>query len=159
MALQLCTFHLGSLFLGVEVNRVQEVLRQQEMTRVPLAPPAVCGLINLRGQIVPAIELRECLQLEPRAEGAPAMNVVVYTADGAVSLLVDEVGDVIELSPADFEAAPRTIPGRALDVIEGVYKLPNRLLLVVNVDRATTLACQVSTGTDTRNGRLIHAGA
>lgn len=159
MALQLCTFHLGSLFLGVEVSRVQEVLRQQEMTRVPLAPPAVCGLINLRGQIVPAIELRECLQLEPRAEGAPAMNVVVYTADGAVSLLVDEVGDVIELSSADFEAAPRTIPGRALEVIEGVYKLPNRLLLVVNVDRATSLACQVSTGTDTRNGRLIHAGA
>ncbi|HEY6558919.1 MAG TPA: chemotaxis protein CheW [Polyangiaceae bacterium] len=159
MAVQLCTFHLGPLFLGVEVSRVQEVLRQQEMTRVPLAPPAVCGLINLRGQIVPAIELRECLQLEARAQGAPAMNVVVYTAGGAVSLIVDEVGDVMELSPADFEAAPRTIPARALEVIEGVYKLPNRLLLVVNVDRATALACQVSTGTDTRNGRLIHAGA
>lgn len=159
MALQLCTFHLGSLFLGIEVSRVQEVLRQQDMTRVPLAPPAVSGLINLRGQIVPALELRECLQLEPRPASAPAMNVVVYTTDGAVSLLVDEVGDVIEVQPSDFEPAPRTIPGRALEIVEGVYKLPNRLLLVVNVDRATSIACQVSTGTDTRNGRIIHAGA
>jgi purine-binding chemotaxis protein CheW len=159
MTTQLCTFQLGSLFLGIEVSRVQEVLRCQEMTGVPLAPPAVAGLINLRGQIVPAIELRECLKLGPRDPERPPMNVVVYTGDGAISLLVDEVGDVIEVSPADFEPAPHTLSGPAVDIIEGVYKLQDRLLLVVNVERTTSLACQVSTGADTRNGRFINAGA
>jgi purine-binding chemotaxis protein CheW len=159
MTTQLCTFQLGSLFFGVEVSRVQEVLRQQEMTRVPLASRAVAGLINLRGQIVLAVELRECLDLEPRPTGKSPMNVVVYTGDGAVSLLVDEVGDVVEVLPSNFEPAPPTIVGPAADIIEGVYKLADRLLLVVNVERATSLACQASTGTDTRNGRINNAAS
>ena len=155
---QLCTFHLGPLFLGIEVSRVQEVLRQQEMTRIPLAPSAVAGLINLRGQIVTAIELRKCLELAERPSDKPPMNVVVYTNDGPVSLLVDDVGDVVEVSPSDFEPAPHTLSGSLHELIEGVYKLSERLLLVVNVERTTVMACQTTTRTDTRNGRLI-AGA
>jgi purine-binding chemotaxis protein CheW len=158
-ATQLCTFHLGPLFLGIEVNRVQEVLRQQEMTRVPLASSKIAGLINLRGQIVTAIELRECLALGARPNDSPPMNVVVYTSDGAVSLLVDDVGDVVHVRSSQFEAAPQTLTGPGADIIEGVYKLEQKLLLVVNVERASSLACQVSTGADTRNGRINHAGA
>ena len=150
---QYCTFQLGPLFLGIEVSQVQEVLRKQDMTRVPLAPRAVAGLINLRGQIVAAIELRESLQLEPRSQDNPAMNVVVNTGDGAFSLLVDEVGDVVEVLPCDFEPTPETIVGPAVEMIDGVYKLQDRLLLVINVERTTALACQSATGADTRNGR------
>ena len=76
---QYCTFHLGDLFLGVEVQKIQEVIRYQEMTPVPLTSPVVQGLINLRGQIVTAIDLRRRLELPPRQEGQLPMNVVKDT--------------------------------------------------------------------------------
>jgi purine-binding chemotaxis protein CheW len=108
---QFCTFFLDSLFLGVEVQRVQEVLRQQAMTQVPLAPPVVRGLINLRGQIVTAIDLRRRLDLRERGADEVAMNVVVRTDDGAVSLLVDDIGDVLNVPMDTFEPRPRRSPG------------------------------------------------
>ena len=91
---------------GVEVQQVQEVIRYQEMTRVPLAPRWSRGLINLRGQIVTAIDLRRRLELPRRPAGALPMNVVVRTDDGAVSLLVDEIGDVVGSASTQFEPAP-----------------------------------------------------
>src|SRR5690349_10504331 len=95
---QLCTFTLDDLLLGVEVDRVQEVLRHQEMTRVPLAPRVVRGLINLRGQIVMAIDLRRCLGLPDLPADRSSMSVVLRTEDGPMSLLVDEIRDVVELA-------------------------------------------------------------
>ena len=92
---QFSTFLVNGLFFGVDVRHVQEVIRYQEMTRVPLAPAMVQGLINLRGQIVTAIDLRRRLELAPRPADQLPMNVVVRTDDGAVSLLVDEIGDVV----------------------------------------------------------------
>lgn len=136
---QFCTFHLGDLFLGIEVLQVQEVIRTQAMTRVPLAPLAVRGLINLRGQIVTAIDLRQRLGLPPREAGHDPMNVVVRTDEGAVSLLVDEIGDVLETEEDQYEAAPETLPAPARDLIRGVYKLPERLLLVLETDEALAL--------------------
>ena len=93
---QLCTFFVGDYHFGVDVLQVQEVLRFHEMTAVPLAPPVVRGLINLRGQIVTALDLRHRLGLQPAAPHVEHANVIVRTHDGAVSLLVDEVGDVID---------------------------------------------------------------
>jgi purine-binding chemotaxis protein CheW len=136
---QYCTFHLGDLFLGIEVLQVQEVIRAQGMTRVPLAAPAVKGLINLRGQIVTAIDLRERLSLPPRADGQQAMNVVVRTDEGAVSLLVDEIGDVLEVDEAHYESVPDTLPPAARALIRGVYKLPERLLLILDTERTLAL--------------------
>ena len=133
---QFCTFHLGHFFLGIEVLQVQEVIRAQAMTRVPLAPRSVRGLINLRGQIVTAIDLRERLGLAPLDGERAPMNVVVRTDEGAVSLLVDEIGDVVETDEADFEDPPATIDPVARMLIRGVYKLPDRLLLVLDTDRA-----------------------
>src|SRR5438445_1840154 len=94
---QFCTFFLDELFFGVEVKKVQEVLRYQVMTRVPLAPPVVRGLINLRGQIVTAMDLRIRLQLSELPADQLPMNVVVRDGDGATSLLVDRIGDVLEV--------------------------------------------------------------
>lgn len=143
-ATQFCTFSVEKLFLGIDVRQVQEVIRYQEMARVPLAAKDVSGLINLRGQIVPAIDLRARLDLSPRQAGQLPMNVVVRTSDGAVSLLVDEIGDVLEVNPDSYEPKPETLRGPARDLIEGVFKLKNQLLLILDVDRAVDVAQQAA---------------
>ncbi len=134
---QFCTFFVGDLFFGVEVRNVQEVIKFQEMTRVPLAPSVIRGLINLRGQIVTALDMRRRLGLDDAPEGTQPMNVVVRVDDGTVSLLVDEIGDVLEVSEDLFERPPDTLAGVALELIAGVYKLKERLLLTLEVERAT----------------------
>ena len=135
---QFCTFFVDNLFFGVGVREVQEVIRYQEMTRVPLASEVVSGLINLRGQIVTAIDLRRRLNLPDRPEGELPMNVVVHRDDGAVSILVDEIGDVVEVDESSFEPAPETLTGTARSLILGVYKLENRLLLILDTDKAVS---------------------
>jgi purine-binding chemotaxis protein CheW len=134
-----CTFELDGLFFGVEVLLVQEVIRYQRMTSVPLAPDVVRGLINLRGQVVTAIDLRRRLGMPALSEGRLPMNVVVRTSDGPVSLLVDEIGDVIEVEDSTFESPPDTLTGVAAELITGVYKLKGRLLLVLDIDKALHL--------------------
>jgi purine-binding chemotaxis protein CheW len=136
---QFCTFYLDSLLFGVDLQGVQEVIRNPEMTPVPLAPGVVRGLINLRGQIVTAIDLRQRLALEPPAAGALPMNVVVRSEDGAVSLLVDEISDVAEVEESTFERPPETLTGPVRAMILGVYKLDGRLLHVLDQEKA----CQV----------------
>lgn len=132
---QYCTFRLGSLFFGVEVTKVQEVIRYQEMTPIPLAQRTVSGLINLRGQIVTAIDLRRVLEFEDRPADERPMNVVIRTDEGAVSLLVDRIGDVMHVDSDSFERVPDTVTGVARDLILGAYKLPDSLLLVLDTDR------------------------
>jgi len=138
---QYATFVVAGQFLGVDVLEVQEVLRGQSMTRVPLAPPVVEGLINLRGQIVPALDMRCLLGLPPRAaepggsESPAAVSVVVRSIDGAVSLQVDEIEDVIELDAGSFEAPPPNIEGALRTLFAGVHKLEGRLLLVLDTAR------------------------
>ncbi len=132
---QYSTFYVEDLFFGVDVLEVQEVLRYQEMTRVPLAPEVIEGLINLRGQIVTAIDMRRRLGLKPRGDDRMPMNMVVRSEDAAVSLLVDEIGDVLEVSQDHYEAPPENLPAEQRQMIEGVYKLEGRLLLVLNRDR------------------------
>jgi purine-binding chemotaxis protein CheW len=136
---QYCTFFLDGHYFGIDVLEVQEVIRHQEMTRVPLAPAAVRGLINLRGQIVTAIDLRRRLDLPDRADGTPPVNVVVRTDGGAVSLLVDEIGEVLQVPEAAFERPPETLRGTARDLIRGAYKLDGRLLLILDTPRSVDL--------------------
>ena len=133
---QFCTFFLQGHFFGVPVQQVQEVIRYQQMTRVPLVPEVVRGLINLRGQIVTAVDLRRCLAMPERAAGELPMNVVIRTEDGPVSLLVDEIGDVLEVAEDAYERTPENMSAEQKEMVEGVYKLEARLLLALNVDRA-----------------------
>ena len=137
---QLCTFFLDGHLFGVDAQSVQEVIRYQEMTRVPQAPPSVSGLINLRGQIVTAIDLRSRLGMKPREVGKLPMNVVVRSDDGAVSLLVDQIGDVIEVDAENFETPPDTLQGPAGELVKGAYKLDGRLLLLLDCDMAVQLS-------------------
>ena len=146
---QFCTFYLDKLLFGVELKGVQEVMRSLDMTNVPLAPPVVSGLINLRGQIVTAVDLRRRLELAPSPPGALSMNVVVRSADGAVSLLVDEIGDVVEVEESSFEPPPETLRGAIRSVILGIHKLDHRLMHVLDIEKAcqmTDLAESASTG-------------
>jgi purine-binding chemotaxis protein CheW len=139
---QYCTFTVGDLYLGIDVLRVKEVIRYQEMTRVPLAHAVVRGLINLRGQIVTAIDLRRRMDLPEGESTLTQVNIVVETEDEAISLIVDEIGDVVEVSEQLFERPPDTLRGPTRELIRGTYKLPNRLLLILNVEQAVTLPTQ-----------------
>jgi purine-binding chemotaxis protein CheW len=128
------TFFIENHFFGVEVEKVQEVFTAQEITSVPLAPPIIAGLINLRGEIVTALELRNRLGFPPRPAGMEAMSVVVRTAEGLVNLLVDQIGDVIEVLPTLFEPPPETVDPQMVSVLDGVYKLEDRLFLALNIE-------------------------
>ncbi len=132
---QYCTFHVGDLLLGIEVLQVQEVIRFHEITGVPLAPRLVRGLINLRGQIVMAVDLRERLGLPPLPGGLQPLNIVIRTSDGPVSLLADEIGDVLELDPSILEAPPETVPPIIKELVIGIHKYQDNLILIVDPER------------------------
>ena len=130
---QFCTFFLNKHCFGVPVEQVQEVLRCHAMTSVPLAPREVCGLINLRGQIVTVIDLRTRLKLPDRKPLSGGTNVIVRTGDEVVSLLVDEMGSVQDVEESQFELPPDTLRSVSREFITGTYKLRERLLLVLDV--------------------------
>jgi len=132
---QFVTFKLDGLLFGIEVGRIQEVLSYQEMTPVPLAPPDVLGLINLRGQIVAAVDLRRRLGLSERAPGQRPVNVVVRDDNDVISLLVDEMGEVVEVGEESFELPPETMDRDSRVLIRGVHKLGRRLMHVLDAER------------------------
>ena len=133
------TFLVAGHYLGIDVLEMQEVLRGQRLTPVPLAPDVVEGLINLRGQIVPAIDLRRVLKLAPADAGQDRFSVVARSQHGPVSLQVDEIGDVVELDAAGFEPPPDNVDPAIGCLLRGVYKLKDRLLLVLDTARATEI--------------------
>lgn len=145
---QYCTFYLNGLFLGVDVHLVQEVIRFQQLTHVPLASREISGLINLRGRIVTAIDLRLRLDLPERPADQPPMNVVVRNDDHIHSLLVDLVGDVVTVEDSTFEKPPDTLDASLRGLIIGAHKLQDRLLLVLDVKQAVQLESMLDSETE-----------
>jgi purine-binding chemotaxis protein CheW len=123
---------VGDLCFGVEVAQVQEVTYGGTLTRLPLASSRVCGLLNLRGQIIAVTDLRRCLDLDERPAGDEPVHIILQTDDGHISLLVDRVGDVVDVDERDFELPPETMRGRARELIRGAYKLDDGLLLALD---------------------------
>jgi len=138
-ATQLCTFHVDDLLFAIEVVRIQEVIRFEQITRIPLASSVVRGLINLRGQIVTAVDLRSRLALPPSTEEEAPMNVVIRLEEGLISIIVDNIGDVLEVDRCAFERPPPTLPAHLRRVVDAVCKLPDRLLLVLDPERAASV--------------------
>lgn len=134
MAPQYCSFHVGDLFLGIEVERIQEVLRDAVITRVPLAPPEVRGLINLRGQIVTAIDLRRRFGLEDPPTDETGATLILRFDEELVSLVADRAGDVVDVAEEVFEDPPDTLKGERRRLIRGAFKLEDRLLLALDVE-------------------------
>jgi purine-binding chemotaxis protein CheW len=136
MASELATFTIAGAHYGVDLLRVQEALRGQARTPIPLADPGVAGFINLRGQVVLTIDLRSRLGIEASPADLEPMMVVVRVDGEPISLLVDEVGDVIDVRSRQLEAPPDTLPTSLREMILGVYQLENSLLLELDIDRA-----------------------
>ena len=132
MSTQLSTFHVGRYLFGIDVELVQEIVRMQTITPVPLSGPEIAGLVNLRGEVLTAVDLRARLGLPPAGESHDPVNVVVRLDDEPVSLLVDEIGAVIEVSAVPFETTPSTVDAAVRDLLVGAYTLPDRLLLALN---------------------------
>ena len=133
---QYATFEVDDQLFGVPVAIVQEVLSFSEYTPVPLAPPAVGGLFNLRGQVIAAVDLRVQLGLPARDLGGPAMNIIVRTEEESVSLLVDRIGEVVQLDDDAFEPPPDTLSGPTRELVVGTFKLDGRLMLALDVHQA-----------------------
>lgn len=131
----LLSFVVDGLVAAVGVGRVEEVLRHHPLTPVPLAGSAVAGLLNLRGQIVLAVDLRRRLVLADRSDGKPPNHVVVRTPDGLYSLLVDAIGDVVPVGHLRPERVPDRLRAEVRSLATAVYKLPDQLLVVFDVDR------------------------
>ena len=121
--------------LGIPVLSVHDVLNPQQITRIPLAPAWVSGVLNLRGKIVTAIDLRQRLGLPPLEAGKQSMSVVVEHKEEPYSLQIDTVGEVLSLDDGDFERNPVTLDQRWREVSRGIYRLENKLLPILDVDR------------------------
>lgn len=133
---QFSTFYIADRLYGIDVMKVQEVTKALPMTRVPLAPDYVHGLINLRGQIATAVGLRELFKLEDKKPDSQ-MNVVCRVSDVLLSFLVDKIGDVLEVDAGNFEETLDTVPENISKFMSGVYKMPNDLLSVINIEKLT----------------------
>jgi len=133
---QFATFEVADQLFGVEVDTVQEVLSYNEYTPVPLAPPAVGGLFNLRGQVIAAVDLRVQLGLARQALQGPVMNVILRGDGEPVSLLVDRIGEVVDLEDDTFEPPPDTLSGPTRELVVGTFKLDGRLMLALDVHQA-----------------------
>lgn len=120
---------------GIPVLQVQDVLREQKVTRIPLAPPEVAGSLNLRGRIVTAIDVRRRLGLPTREKGASNMSVVVEHNNELFSLIIDRVGDVLSLKNEDFERNPGTLDPVWKDVSNGIFQLEKELLIIIDVSK------------------------
>ncbi|MGD1093042.1 MAG: chemotaxis protein CheW [Bryobacteraceae bacterium] len=137
------TFSVANMFCGIDVGQVQEVLKHQDMTPVPLAPGVIQGLINLRGQIVTAIDLRRRFRLPEGTGGREAMNMVLRCDGGAVSLLVDSIGDVLEVDGAEHEPPPSTMDPFHRELVEAVFKLDGKLLLALDTAKVLNIEGEI----------------
>lgn len=134
--IQYATFEVADQLFGLEVSKVQEVLSFGEYTPVPLAPAYVGGLFNLRGQVIAALDLRVRLGLARKELTGSAMNVIVRSEDESVSLLVDRIGDVVEVDESTAEPPPDTLTGPVRDLIVATFPLADRLMLALDASSA-----------------------
>lgn len=135
----LVTFWVEKMFLGVEVAQVQEVLEAQPITQVPLAPQAISGLMNLRGEIVIAMDMRRRLSVPDAPPDLARMNIVVRTSDGPLSLVVDQIGDVLQPNADDIEPLPATLRGPVRAFASQIVRLPDQVLLILDAEKIAQL--------------------
>lgn len=135
---QICTFFLNDIYFGIEIEDVQEIIRQQPLTQIPLSPPDICGLMNLRGQVIPVVDLACRLGMRStscRIEEQTTYNVIVKTTDDVVSFVIDAIGDVLQCPLDTFEPPPATLDTSTRSFLKGAYKLDHNFLLVFNTEK------------------------
>jgi purine-binding chemotaxis protein CheW len=129
------TVIIGEQLFGLPISRVQDVFVPDRVTRVPLAPPDVAGILNLRGRVVTAIDMRSRLELGKRPADEPVMAIGIETRGESYGFLVDSVGEVMKLKSSDCEAKPINLDSRLARIAAGIYRLDGQLLVVLDVDR------------------------
>lgn len=132
---KICTFFVNNYFFGIDVIKVQEVIRYQEMTQIPLADETISGLINLRGQIVMSLDMRKRLGFPAMQTELKPTNVIIRMNEGVVSLLVDDIGDVIDIPRNAFESPPENLKGSIRSMLKEVCKLEDKFLLILNIEQ------------------------
>lgn len=137
---QFSTFYIDQYYLGVDVSNVQEIIRHQKMTKIPLSSDVIGGLINLRGQIVTAVDLHKRLLSKDRPDGIEPMNVIVRDGDSSFSLLVDQIGDVISVNEDKLSKPPENLVGETKQLITSVYKLDKQLLLILDTKKTINIS-------------------
>ena len=129
------TFYVGSLYFGIPISVGVEVTKGQEVTPVPLGPKEVAGFFNLRGQIVTAIDMRVRLGFESIDDYSDLLSIFFQDQDHLFAILVDRVGDFTQVSEATFEEAPSNLDANARELIVGVHKLTDKLLLILDTQK------------------------
>jgi purine-binding chemotaxis protein CheW len=143
--LQICTFRIARLSCGIDVRSVKGVTTHPRLTRVPLAPPAVHGLTSFRGQVIAGLDLRLCLGMEASRAEHQWSGVILKTTMGPVSLLVDEIGDVVTVQEDRLEPPPETLPAALREITESVYEHDGKLLLLLNVEQVIHMTSAMPT--------------
>src|SRR3954451_12936743 len=129
------TVMIGGQLFGLPISRVQDVFMPERVTRVPLSEPEIAGVLNLRGRIVTAFDMRRRLGLPPRSDGRPPMAVGIELKGESYGLLIDTVGEVMKLNDSTREANPVNLDARLARVSAGVHRLDGQLLVILDVDR------------------------
>jgi purine-binding chemotaxis protein CheW len=129
------TVTIGDHLFGLPIFRVQDVFVPDRLTQVPLAPPEVAGVLNLRGRVVTAIDMRARLDLGSRAPDQPVMAIGIETKGESYGLLVDAVGEVMRLANSACQAKPANLDPQLSRVVAGIYRLEGRLMVMLDVDR------------------------
>ena len=138
------TFTTAGQIFGLPIARVQEVFRPARITRVPLAGAQIAGVLNLRGRIVTAIDMRSRLGLQAREEGLAPMAIGIESRGKSFGLLVDTLGEVLRLSDSDIEANPINLDRKLAGVSAGVHRLDGQLLIVLDVDRVLDVGTEAA---------------
>jgi len=153
---ELLTCRVGDQWIGFHVQQVREVVTNQEITQMPLCPDTVLGLINLRGRVMTELDVRKVVGLPERGKGEPCRVAIIETSSGEdFGLAVDDVGEVMLLNPDDYEPTPSSLEAVWLQVSEGVLKLKEGVLVLVNVDRLIALTIP-STGKAAPEQAALH---
>jgi purine-binding chemotaxis protein CheW len=138
-ATEFVTFMIAGQIFGLPIARVQDVFKPARITRVPLAAAEIAGVLNLRGRIVTAVDMRRRLDVKKRDDGAAVMAIGIEAKGESFGLLVDAVGEVLKLPDLDREPSPINLDGRLAVLSAGVYRLDGQLLVVLDVDRVLDL--------------------
>ncbi len=141
------TFYLGEFFFGIIATEVMELNRDLKITPVPKSPKTVRGIVNLRGEIVPAINMHERFKLDTNCKDDDSISLILSSDGIVIAALVDEVGEIILLNEDTFEPPPKNFPQVSRELIFGVHKLPDKLLIIVD---STKIASELTQSTGLR---------
>ncbi len=127
------TFYLESFLFGISAEKVVEINKDLEITPVPLAPPYILGIMNLRGQIITVINLAKKINFN--RESKPTLNLILRNQDEIASFVIDRISDIMEIPVIKLEEPPEKIEGLSKEYVEKIYQLPDKLLIILHIEK------------------------